>query len=136
MIVLGCDHGGFELKQAIMKHLDEAGKEYIDVGSYNTDSIDYPVIAKALCEKITSGEAELGILCCGTGIGMSMAANKVKGIRAACCSELQKNDPAMLVCLGGRVLGAGLALDLVDAFLGAEFEGGRHQRRVDMLEGD
>ena len=123
----------------------EQGKEYVDVGSYNTDSIDYPVIAKALCEKITSGEAELGILCCGTGIGMSMAANKVKGIRAACCSDTfsarltRNHNNANVLCLGGRVLGAGLALDLVDAFLSAEFEGGRHarhQRRVDMLEGE
>ena len=145
MIVLGCDHGGFELKTAIMKHLDEIGREYIDVGSYNTDSVDYPVIAKALCEKITSGEAELGILCCGTGIGMSMAANKVKGIRAACCSDTfsarltRNHNNANVLCLGGRVVGAGLALDLVDNFINAEFEGGRHQRRIDMIteiEGD
>ncbi|MCQ2461510.1 MAG: ribose 5-phosphate isomerase B [Clostridia bacterium] len=139
MIVLGCDHGGFELKQAIMKHFDEIGKEYIDVGSYDTNSVDYPVIAKALCEKITSGEAELGILCCGTGIGMSMAANKVKGIRAACCSDTfsarltRNHNNANVLCLGGRVVGAGLALDLVDNFVNAEFEGGRHQRRIDMI---
>ena len=141
MIVLGCDHGGFELKQAIMKHLDEAGKEYIDVGSYNTDSIDYPVIAKALCEKITSGEAELGILCCGTGIGMSMAANKVKGIRAACCSDTfsarltRNHNNANVLCLGARVVGPGLALMIVDTFLDTPFSNDeRHIRRISMIE--
>ncbi|NLL63129.1 MAG: ribose 5-phosphate isomerase B [Ruminococcaceae bacterium] len=140
MIVLGSDHGGFELKEAIMKHLKEQGKEFIDVGCYNTDSVDYPIIAKKLCSKITSKEAEIGILCCGTGIGMSMVANKIRGIRAACCSDTfsarltRMHNNANVLCLGGRVLGIGLALDLVDNFLNAEFEGGRHQRRVDMFE--
>ncbi len=139
MLVLGCDHGGFELKNAIMKHLDELGREYIDVGCYSTDSVDYPEIAEKLCEKITSGEAELGILCCGTGIGMSMAANKVRGIRAACCSDTfsarltRNHNNANVLCLGGRVVGAGLGCDLVDNFINAEFEGGRHQRRIDMV---
>lgn len=140
MLVIGCDHGGFELKNAIIKHWESQGIEYIDVGCYSTDSVDYPVIAKELCKKITSGEARLGVLVCGTGIGMSMAANKIHGIRAACCSDTfsarltRNHNDANVLCIGGRVVGVGLGLDLVDNFINAEFEGGRHQRRVDMLE--
>lgn len=140
MLVIGCDHGGFELKNIIIEHLKEQGKEVLDVGCFTPESVDYPVIAKELCKKITDGEAELGILVCGTGIGMSMAANKIKGIRAACCSDTfsarltRNHNNANVLCLGGRVVGPGLALDLVDNFVNAEFEGGRHQRRIDMLE--
>lgn len=140
MLVIGCDHGGFELKNIIIEHLKEQGREVLDVGCFTPESVDYPVIAKELCKKITDGEAELGILVCGTGIGMSMAANKIKGIRAACCSDTfsarltRNHNNANVLCLGGRVVGPGLALDLVDNFVGAEFEGGRHQRRIDMLE--
>lgn len=140
MLVIGCDHGGFELKNIIIEHLKEQGKEVLDVGCFTPESVDYPVIAKELCKKITDGEAELGILVCGTGIGMSMAANKIKGIRAACCSDTfsarltRNHNNANVLCLGGRVVGPGLALDLVDNFVSAEFEGGRHQRRIDMLE--
>ncbi len=140
MLVIGCDHGGFELKNAIIKHWESKGIDYIDVGCYSTDSVDYPVIAKELCKKITSGEAKLGVLVCGTGIGMSMAANKIHGIRAACCSDTfsarltRNHNDANVLCIGGRVVGVGLGLDLVDNFINAEFEGGRHQRRVDMLE--
>ena len=140
MLVIGCDHGGFELKNVIIKHLKEQGREVLDVGCFTPESVDYPVIAKELCKKITDGEAELGILVCGTGIGMSMAANKIKGIRAACCSDTfsarltRNHNNANVLCLGGRVVGPGLALDLVDNFVNAEFEGGRHQRRIDMLE--
>ncbi len=140
MLVIGCDHGGFELKNIIIKHLKEQGREVLDVGCFTPESVDYPVIAKELCKKITDGEAELGILVCGTGIGMSMAANKIKGIRAACCSDTfsarltRNHNNANVLCLGGRVVGPGLALDLVDNFVNAEFEGGRHQRRIDMLE--
>lgn len=139
MIVIGCDHGGFELKNVIIEHLKEKGTAYIDVGCYTPESIDYPIIAEDLCEKITSGEAELGILICGTGIGMSMAANKVKGIRAACCSDTfsarltRLHNDANVLCIGGRVVGPGLAVDLVDSFINEKFEGGRHQRRVDMI---
>ena len=139
MLVLGSDHGGFELKQAVIKHLKEKKIDYIDVGCYTAESVDYPKIAEELCAKITSGEAELGILICGTGIGMSMAANKVKGIRAACCSDTfsakftRMHNNANVLCFGGRVVGPGLALELVDTFLEAKFEGGRHQRRVDMI---
>ena len=139
MIVLGCDHGGFELKKAIIAHLEEKGVEYKDIGCYTPESVDYPEIAVSLCREITSGNAELGILVCGTGIGMSMAANKVKGIRAACCSDTfsarltRMHNNANVLCMGGRVVGPGLALDLVDNFIFTEFEGGRHQRRVDKL---
>lgn len=139
MIAIGCDHGGFELKQELLKHLEEKGYEFKDFGCYNTDSIDYPVIAEAVCNSITSGESELGILVCGTGIGMSMAANKHKGIRAAAVSETfsarltRMHNNANVICLGGRVIGPGIACDIVDQFLEAEYEGGRHQRRIDMV---
>ncbi len=139
MIALGADHGGFELKEAIKKHLDEKGVEYIDCGTYSPESIDYAPIAKATCERVTSGECEKAILCCGTGIGISMAANKVKGIRAACCSDYfsakltRMHNDANALCMGGRVVGVGLALELVDVFLETEFEGGRHQRRIDQI---
>ena len=138
-IVIGSDHGGFELKKEVKAHLEEKGYEVVDVGTYTGESCDYPDIAKAGCEKIQSGECERGILICGTGIGISMAANKCKGIRAACCSDtfsakytMLHND-ANVLCFGGRVVGAGLAIELVDAFLGVTFEGGRHQRRVDKI---
>lgn len=140
MLVIGCDHGGFELKNIIIEHLKGQGKEVLDIGCFTPESVDYPVIAKQLCKKITDGEADLGILVCGTGIGMSMAANKINGIRAACCSDTfsarltRNHNNANVLCLGGRVVGPGLALDLVDNFVNAEFEGGRHQRRIDMLE--
>ena len=139
MLVIGSDHGGFLLKQEIKKHLEENKIEYIDVGCYDESSVDYPDIAKAACDKIVSGECQLGILICGTGIGISMAANKGKGIRAACCSDCfsakytRLHNDANALCLGGRVVGAGLACQLVDIFLNTQFEGGRHQRRIDKL---
>ena len=139
MVVIGSDHGGYALKQDIMKHLEESGVEFKDVGCYSEASVDYPEIAEALCAEITGGNAELGILVCGTGIGMSMAANKVKGIRAAACSDTfsarftRMHNDANVLCLGGRGVGPGLAIDLVDLFLNTEFEGGRHQRRVDKV---
>ena len=139
MIALGADHGGFELKEAIKKHLDEKGVEYVDCGAYSPESIDYAPIAQKTCEKVTSGECDKAILCCGTGIGISMAANKVKGIRAACCSDYfsakftRLHNDANALCMGGRVVGVGLALELVDVFLETEFEGGRHQRRIDQI---
>lgn len=139
MIAIGSDHAGFELKEAIAKHLKENNIEYKDCGAYSTASVDYPTQAKKVCDEITSGRARLGILCCGTGIGISMAANKVKGIRAACCSDYfgakytRLHNDANILCLGGRVIGAGLACELVDVFLSTEFEGGRHARRVAMI---
>ena len=139
MLVIGSDHGGFLLKQEIKKHLEENKIEYIDVGCYDESSVDYPDIAKAACDKIVSGECQLGILICGTGIGISMAANKVKGIRAACCSDCfsakytRLHNDANVLCMGGRVIGAGLAAEIVDVFLDTEFEGGRHARRVEKI---
>ena len=115
------------------------GFEILDVGTHSTDSCDYPLIAHEVCKNIQNGAAELGILVCGTGIGMSMAANKHRGIRAACCSDVfsarltREHNDANILCLGGRVVGAGLAIEMVDVFLNTEFEGGRHQRRVDQI---
>lgn len=139
-IILGADHGGYELKNAIKAHLETNGFETIDVGTNSSESCDYPVFASKLCQKLQNGEADLGILVCGTGIGMSMAANKHKGIRAACCSDTfsarltRLHNNANVLCLGARVLGAGLALDLVDNFVSAEFEGDRHIKRLSLIE--
>lgn len=140
-IALGADHGGFELKEAIKKHLEEVGEyEIVDYGTYSTDSIDYAEPAYKVGKAVTAEDDILGILCCGTGIGISMAANKVKGVRAACCSDYfsakmtRAHNNANILCLGGRVLGAGLAIELVDVFLNTPFEGGgRHQRRIDQI---
>ena len=138
MIAIGCDHGGFELKCVVMNHLLNKKIEYVDCGCEG-ERCDYPDIAEAVCEKVTSGECELAILICGTGIGMSIAANKIKGIRAAVCSDwysakyTRLHNNANVLCLGGRVLGAGLALELVDVFLETEFEGGRHSDRIDKI---
>ncbi len=139
-IVIGADHGGYELKDHIKAHLESKGFEVTDVGTNSSESCDYPIYASRLCQKLQEGEAELGILVCGTGIGMSMAANKHRGIRAACCSDTfsarltRLHNNANVLCLGARVVGAGLALDLVDAFTGAEFEGDRHTRRLSLIE--
>ena len=138
-IALGCDHGGLEHKNAITEHLKERGFEIKDFGIYEQKSVDYPEIAEKVANSIASGETELGILVCGTGIGMSLAANKVKGIRAAACSEhfsakyTRLHNNSNILCLGGRVIGVGTAIELVDLFVDTEFEGGRHQRRVDMI---
>ena len=139
-IVIGCDHAGFNIKNAIKTHIIEKGYEVVDVGTYSADSCHYPVYASAACEKILSGECELGILICGTGIGMSIAANKHNGIRAACCSDTfsarltREHNNANMLCFGERVVGVGLATDLVDAFLDAEYSNeGNHPIRVAML---
>ena len=139
IIVIGSDHAGYALKLKVIEHLRELGYEPHDVGTNSPESCDYPLIAHELCEVITSGKAPLGILICGTGVGMSMAANKHKGIRAACCSDTfsarltRVHNDANVLCFGERVVGMGLAFDLVDNFLGAEYEGGKHARRVDMI---
>ncbi len=138
-IAVGCDHGGFEHKNAIAEHLKERGFEVTDYGIYELKSVDYPEIAEKLCESIVNGENQLGILVCGTGIGMSIAANKVKGIRAAACSEhfsakyTRLHNNSNVLCLGGRVIGVGTAIELADLFVDTEFEGGRHQTRVDKI---
>ena len=138
-IAVGCDHGGFDHKNAICEHLKNRGFEVCNFGIEKNAPVDYPDIAKKVTQAITSGECELGILICGTGIGMSMAANKVKGIRAAACSEhfstkyTRLHNNANVLCLGGRVIGIGTAIELVDLFVDTEFEGGRHQLRVDKI---
>lgn len=140
MIAIGCDHGGFELKEAITAHLKERGIEYKDFGIYEVKSVDYPEIAALVAKSVQSGECEKGILVCGTGIGMSLAANKFKGIRAAACSETfsakytRLHNDSNILCLGGRVIGPGVGLEMVDLFIDTEFEGGRHTRRVDMIK--
>ena len=139
-IAIGSDHGGYEYKEQIVSHLKEKGYECVDVGTYSTDSCDYPVVARAVTTKITTGEADRGILICGTGIGMSIVANKVKGIRAALCGDTfsarasRAHNNSNVLCLGERVIGINLAMDIVDIWLESKFEGGRHQRRVDMME--
>jgi len=138
MIAIGCDHAAVNLKKAIMAYLDEKQIPYVDLGTDGT-SCDYPVIAKAVCETVLSGKAERGILLCGTGIGMSIAANKFKGIRAAVCNDCfsarytRLHNNANVLCMGERVIGQGLALELVDIFLETGYEGGRHQRRLDLI---
>ena len=138
MIAIGCDHGGYELKLEVIRHLEEKGWQFIDCGC-NGEAVDYPDIAAATCQKVLSGECEKAILICGTGIGISMAANKIKGIRAALCGDwysakfTRLHNDANALCMGGRVIGAGLACEIVDIFLDTEFEGGRHARRVDKV---
>lgn len=139
MIALGADHGGYELKESIKKHLDEKGIRYYDFGTLTGEAIDYPEIAEKVANAVASGEYDKAILCCGTGIGISIAANKVNGIRCACCSDYfsakytRLHNDANILAMGGRVVGAGLACMMVDVFLETEFEGGRHSRRVSMI---
>lgn len=140
-IVIGSDHAGFGLKQKVKEHLIARGIDVIDVGTDTPVSCNYTVFAHALCEAVTSGEAPLGILICGTGIGMSMAANKHPGIRAAACENTfsarmtRMHNDANVLCLGERVIGYGLACDMIDLFIDTPFEGGRHQARVDDVNG-
>ena len=138
-VVIGSDHGGFELKQVLKEHLISKGFEVFDVGCYDTNSVDYPDIAEKAAKELLSGNNEFGILVCGTGIGISIAANKIKGIRCALvaneyCAEMTKrHNDANMLSFGGRVIGPDLAKNILDAYLNAEFEGGRHQNRVDKI---
>ena len=135
-IVIGCDHGALALKESVKKVLAELGMEIDDVGTYTEDSVDYPDVAEQVCGKVVSGEAERGIVLCGTGIGISIAANKIRGIRCALCGDVfsarmaRAHNDANVLALGGRVLGVGLAGEIVRAFFTQDFEGGRHERRV------
>ncbi len=139
-VAIGSDHGGFQYKKCIIDFLTSNGIEAIDVGTYDENSCDYPAIARKVAQKVTSGDVVRGILVCGTGIGMSIAANKVKGIRAALCGDTfsakatRAHNDSNVLCLGQRVIGEGLALEIVNIWLNTEFEGGRHKRRVDMIE--
>ncbi len=139
MIALGSDHAGLPLKKQIIALLDSMNLEYKDYGTYTTDSCDYAVFAQRAANAVASGECERGILCCGTGIGISMAANKVKGIRCACCSDCysakmtRKHNDANMLAMGARVVGEDLGTMIAEIFLTTEFEGGRHQRRIDQI---
>ena len=138
-IAIGCDHGGIVLKPAITEYLQKKGIEYKDFGTNTTDSVDYPVYAKAVAEAVASGECDKGILLCGTGIGMSIAANKVKGIRAAVLSDefsaaaCSAHNDANVLCLGGRILSPEKAVKLADLWLTTPFEGSRHTRRLGLI---
>lgn len=139
MLAIGSDHGGFSLKEKIKEFLEQQGIPYEDFGTYNSESVDYPDYAKKVAEAVASGKCERGILCCGTGIGVSIAANKVKGIRAAHCHDTfsarysREHNDANILTLGERVIGPGLALEIVDVWLKSSFNGGRHARRVDKI---
>ena len=139
IIAIACDHAGFNLKEKVRDYLEKNNIKYIDFGAYDAEYAEYYEYAHKVCESINNGEADSGILLCGSGIGMAMAANKHKNIRAACCSDTysarmtrQHND-ANVLTMGERVVGYGLAIDIVKTFLAAEFDGGRHQPRVDAL---
>ena len=139
-IALAADHGGYALKEELKKHLEKRGIEYEDLGTYSTESVDYPDYALKAAEAVAAGKFDFGIVVCGTGIGISIAANKVPGIRCALCHDTfsarmtRMHNDANMLAFGGRVIGAGLMCDIVDAFLGASFEGGRHIERIKLIE--
>ena len=141
MIALGCDHGGYELMQEVIKHLEERGLEYKNFGCYSTESVDYPGYGQAAAKAVASGECDKGIIICGTGIGISISANKIKGIRAALCHDCfsaqatREHNDANMLAMGARVIGPGLALKIVDIFLDTPFSNDeRHVRRIGMIE--
>lgn len=139
MIAIGCDHGGFALKQEVMRHLDELGLAYKDFGTYSEESCDYPIYGEAVARAVAGGECARGILICGTGIGISISANKVHGIRAALCGDCfsaemcRRHNNANILAMGERVTGPGLAMKICDIFLDTPFDGGRHARRVEKM---
>ena len=139
MIALGCDHGGYMLKETVQKLLDALSLPYKDFGCFSEDSVDYPLIAEAVGKSVASGECEKGILICGTGVGMSIAANKVKGIRCVVCSDpysaqlSRMHNDTNVIAIGARVIGPEMAKMILKLWLETEFEGGRHSRRVDMI---
>ena len=143
MIAIACDHGGYELKKEIIEYLEKAGLAFKDFGTNGTDAVDYPDYARMVGEAVLSGEANKGILICGTGIGISIAANKLKGIRAALVHDVfsaeatRLHNDANILCMGGRVIAGGLAIKITDTFLNTEFSGAdRHARRVSKIEGE
>lgn len=139
-IAVGADHGGYELKEKIKPYIQELGYEFQDFGTHDTNSIDYPLIAKEVARKVAEKEFDRGIIVCGSGLGVAIAANKVKGIRAVTCSDTycakmsRLHNDANVLTMGGRVINSELACEIVKIWLETEFEGGRHQKRVDMLE--
>ena len=138
-IITGSDHAGFDLKRDLMSFLEEQGHAVVDAGTTVKERCDYPDYAAAVASAVASGEADWGLLVCGTGIGMAMSANKVRGIRAAVVSDAfsaratRLHNDANVLCLGERVVGAGLAREILSAWLAAEYEGGRHQSRIDKM---
>lgn len=138
-IAIGCDHGGFRLKNAVIEHLKKKGIEVNDFGTYTKESCDYPIFAQKVAEEVVSGNYDFGIVICGTGIGVSITANKVPGARAALCHDTfsahatREHNNANILAMGERVIGVGLALDIVDTFLEGKFQGGRHERRVNLI---
>ncbi|MBE7013221.1 MAG: ribose 5-phosphate isomerase B [Ruminococcaceae bacterium] len=140
MLAIGCDHGGFVLKKEILEYFDKNNIQYKDFGCHTTDSVDYPDIAEVVCNSVVNGECEKGILVCGTGIGMSIAANKIKGIRAALLSDTfsarmtAAHNDSNVIALGGRVIGTELAIEIINAYLSTEFQGGRHKNRIDKIK--
>ncbi len=140
MIALGCDHGGYELKEVIKKYLDKQGVAYKDFGTNSMESVDYPEYAEAVANSVASKEAEKGILVCGTGVGMSIAANKIPGIRAALISDCfsakatREHNDSNILCLGGRVLGENLALMIVEIWLNTAYIGAHHAKRLEMIQ--
>ncbi|MCI5675100.1 MAG: ribose 5-phosphate isomerase B [Ezakiella sp.] len=139
-IGFGSDHGGYDLKNAVMKHVAELGHDVFDFGSFEGERVDYPDYAKKVCEAVVARDVELGMLFCGTGIGISIAANKVNGIRCALLGDsfsarmAKEHNNANVIAMGGRVIGDNLAIDMVDQFLNAEFQGERHQKRLDKIK--
>ena len=140
LIAIASVHGGFELKEKVKEHLRERNVKFVDLGTNSTESVDYPVYGKACAEAVASGKAERGIVICGTGIGISIAANKVKGIRCGLCTSVEmakltrQHNNANMLAMGGRILETETAFAIVDAFIDTQFEGGRHKRRTDMLD--
>ena len=140
LIAIASDHGGFALKETIKEYLRERGDKIVDLGTTSEESVDYPIYGKACGEAVASGKAERGIVICGTGIGISIAANKVKGVRCGLCTSVEmaeltrRHNNANVLALGGRITEPELALEMVKTFLDTEFEGGRHKRRTDMLD--
>lgn len=139
MISIACDHGGFDLKEAVKKYLEEKGLEYKDFGTYSTDSCDYPDFVAPAARAVASGECEKGIVICTTGIGVSITANKIKGIRCALCSDTfsaemtRRHNNTNMLAIGAGVVGPNLALKIIEVWLGTEFEGGRHSRRIEKI---
>jgi ribose 5-phosphate isomerase B len=139
-VLAAADHAGFELKELLVRHARETGLEIVDLGTHSTESVDYPDFAHDLATRIASGEAERGLLVCGTGIGVAMAANRHRGVRAALCHDAytaevaRRHNNANVLCMGGRTTGSGVAVQMFDIFLATPFDGGRHARRVDKVE--
>ncbi len=138
-LAIGCDHGGFQLKEAVRAYLEGHGLEYEDFGAYSTDSVDYAPIAAKVAHAVVDGKADFGVIVCSTGLGVSMAANKVKGIRAAVCTNefcaemTRRHNNANVLCMGGKVVDAETGVKLLEIFLNTGFDGGRHQRRIDQI---